>query len=48
LAIIVADHVYIVEENGIPHCYELTTGKAALTTGHHRDDLGLLSDGLLA
>ena len=25
-----------------------TTGKAALTTGHHRDDLGLLSDGLLA
>src|SRR5207253_8259110 len=25
--LIVGDHVYIVEENGIPHCYELTTGK---------------------
>jgi outer membrane protein assembly factor BamB len=25
--IIVDDHVYILEENGIPHCYELTTGK---------------------
>ena len=24
---IVGDHVYIVEENGLPHCYELTTGK---------------------
>ena len=24
---IVGDHVYIVEENGVPHCYELTTGK---------------------
>jgi outer membrane protein assembly factor BamB len=25
--LIVGDHVYIVEENGVPHCYELTTGK---------------------
>lgn len=24
---IVGDHVYIVEENGTPHCYELATGK---------------------
>jgi outer membrane protein assembly factor BamB len=25
--VIVEDHVYILEENGVPHCYELTTGK---------------------
>lgn len=25
--IIVGDHVYILEENGLPHCYELQTGK---------------------
>jgi outer membrane protein assembly factor BamB len=25
--IIVGDHVYILEENGTPHCYELATGK---------------------
>jgi len=25
--VIVGDHVYIVEENGVPHCYELKTGK---------------------
>jgi len=24
--LIVGDHLYIVEENGVPHCYELTTG----------------------
>lgn len=24
--LILADHVYIVEENGVPHCYELKTG----------------------
>jgi outer membrane protein assembly factor BamB len=24
---IVGDHVYILEENGVPHCYELATGK---------------------
>lgn len=24
---IVGDHVYLVEENGVPHCYELLTGK---------------------
>ena len=24
---IVGDHVYILEENGVPHCYELQTGK---------------------
>ncbi|MBY0525406.1 MAG: PQQ-binding-like beta-propeller repeat protein [Gemmataceae bacterium] len=24
---IVGDHVYILEENGVPHCYELKTGK---------------------
>jgi outer membrane protein assembly factor BamB len=24
---IVGDHVYILEENGVPHCYELETGK---------------------
>lgn len=24
---IVGDYVYIVEENGVPHCYELTTGE---------------------
>ena len=24
---IVGDHVYIVEENGVPHCYELATGE---------------------
>jgi outer membrane protein assembly factor BamB len=24
---IVGDHVYIVEENGVPHCYELKTGE---------------------
>lgn len=23
---IVADHVYVLEENGLPHCYELATG----------------------
>jgi outer membrane protein assembly factor BamB len=26
---IVGDHVYIVEENGVPHCYELKTGAEA-------------------
>lgn len=25
--LIVGEHVYIVEENGVPHCYELMTGK---------------------
>jgi outer membrane protein assembly factor BamB len=25
--IIFDDHIYILEENGVPHCYELTTGK---------------------
>jgi outer membrane protein assembly factor BamB len=25
--IIVGEHVYILEENGVPHCYELMTGK---------------------
>ncbi|MBX9680981.1 MAG: PQQ-like beta-propeller repeat protein [Gemmataceae bacterium] len=25
--VIVGEHVYIVEENGMPHCYELKTGK---------------------
>jgi outer membrane protein assembly factor BamB len=25
--IIIGDHVYILEENGTPHCYELATGK---------------------
>ncbi|MGE3805342.1 MAG: PQQ-binding-like beta-propeller repeat protein [Gemmataceae bacterium] len=25
--IIVGDHVYIVEDNGVPHCYELKSGK---------------------
>ena len=24
---VIGDHVYIVEENGIPHCYDLKTGK---------------------
>ena len=24
---IVGDHVYMVDENGVPHCYELKTGK---------------------
>jgi outer membrane protein assembly factor BamB len=27
--VIVGDHCYIVDENAIPHCYELTTGKDA-------------------
>ncbi len=25
--VIIEDHAYILEENGVPHCYELTTGK---------------------
>jgi outer membrane protein assembly factor BamB len=25
--VVVGDHVYIVEENGVPHCYELASGK---------------------
>ncbi len=25
--VIVGEHVYILEENGVPHCYEVTTGK---------------------
>jgi outer membrane protein assembly factor BamB len=25
--VIVGDHVYILEESGVPHCYELATGK---------------------
>src|SRR5262249_38790475 len=25
--IIIGDHVYIMEENGMPHCYEMATGK---------------------
>ena len=24
---IVGEHVYMVDENGVPHCYELKTGK---------------------
>lgn len=24
---IVGDHVYMIDDNGVPHCYELTTGK---------------------
>ena len=27
LGLIVGEHVYIVDENGVPHCYELKTGK---------------------
>ena len=27
--VIVGDHLYLVDENAIPHCYELTTGKDA-------------------
>ena len=30
---IIGDHVYIVEENGLPHCYELTTGKEVWKVG---------------
>ncbi len=25
--VVVGEHVYIIEENGVPHCYELKTGK---------------------
>src|SRR5688572_26171973 len=25
--VIVGDHIYILEESGVPHCYELETGK---------------------
>ena len=30
--LILGDHAYIVEENGVPHCYELATGKEVWKT----------------